>query len=229
VAGKITFRCDSCEKQIRVSASHAGKRGKCPHCKERVRIPEADEDDDDAPVLRAKKVGRDAPKKRRKSRGGARGNNRLRGGDEEDQIDRAFEKLKKVASLAGCKVQDHPGGRMLAAGFELGGGRRQVVYMSYMGQTPDGKDIVSFMSPALEMKKGLLSGVSKKMALDLLKRNPHIPFGSFGIHTMDGMDLIMVSSNQIVDTMDVEEFDAHIQCVALVADEYEREHGQDNF
>ena len=40
---------------------------------------------------------------------------------------------------------------------------------------------------------------------------------------------MMVVSSQIVDTMEVEEFKTHVNCVALVADEYERECGHDNF
>jgi hypothetical protein len=36
----IRFKCDFCSKQIRVPAIHAGKKGKCPQCKNPVVIPQ---------------------------------------------------------------------------------------------------------------------------------------------------------------------------------------------
>ena len=38
----ITFRCDSCGRGLRVSESHAGKKGRCPKCSSIVRVPCAD-------------------------------------------------------------------------------------------------------------------------------------------------------------------------------------------
>lgn len=40
----IRFRCHHCEKQLHVKDFQAGKRGKCPKCKESFRIPENDAD-----------------------------------------------------------------------------------------------------------------------------------------------------------------------------------------
>lgn len=36
----IRFKCDFCGKQIRVPAVHAGKKGKCPQCKNLIAIPQ---------------------------------------------------------------------------------------------------------------------------------------------------------------------------------------------
>ena len=45
----IKFRCHGCDKKLHVKAFLAGKRGVCPHCGARVRIPLADEVDEGAP------------------------------------------------------------------------------------------------------------------------------------------------------------------------------------
>jgi formylglycine-generating enzyme required for sulfatase activity/serine/threonine protein kinase len=37
---RLTFACPSCGKGVRVTAKSAGKKAKCPHCKEVVRVPE---------------------------------------------------------------------------------------------------------------------------------------------------------------------------------------------
>lgn len=39
----IKFRCHGCDKKLHVKAFLAGKRGVCPHCGAKVRIPEVDE------------------------------------------------------------------------------------------------------------------------------------------------------------------------------------------
>jgi len=43
----IKFRCHGCDKKLHVKAFLAGKRGVCPHCGARVRIPLADKLDED--------------------------------------------------------------------------------------------------------------------------------------------------------------------------------------
>lgn len=41
----IEFRCRNCGKLSRAADEHAGKRAKCPHCGERVRVPAPDSDE----------------------------------------------------------------------------------------------------------------------------------------------------------------------------------------
>jgi len=36
----IELRCSNCGKRIKVSESHAGKKGKCPKCKNVVTVPQ---------------------------------------------------------------------------------------------------------------------------------------------------------------------------------------------
>jgi hypothetical protein len=38
-AKKLVLRCEHCEERIRVPASYAGRKGKCPGCKGTIRIP----------------------------------------------------------------------------------------------------------------------------------------------------------------------------------------------
>jgi phage FluMu protein Com len=40
----IEFHCTHCGKLVRTSSEHAGKRGRCPHCKNSVYIPTPSED-----------------------------------------------------------------------------------------------------------------------------------------------------------------------------------------
>lgn len=147
-----------------------------------------------------------------------------------EQIAAVLEKVTQIATMAGYTVKPIPERNFVAVPFDMGNGRKQVVYIRYIGQTPDEQDVVSFDSPCLEVKKGWLRGLSKDKALDLLKRNANLLFGAFAIEQLEGdHDVLIVCSNQILDTMEVEEFDAHVRAVAVIADEYEKEHGQDVF
>lgn len=38
-AGKILFACGQCTASIRIRADHAGRKGKCPQCREVIRVP----------------------------------------------------------------------------------------------------------------------------------------------------------------------------------------------
>jgi hypothetical protein len=41
----IRFSCDGCDKQIKVAAASAGKRGKCPQCNAPITVPDPQADD----------------------------------------------------------------------------------------------------------------------------------------------------------------------------------------
>ncbi len=41
--------------------------------------------------------------------------------------------------------------------------------------------------------------------------------------------MVIVSSDHLLDTLDPEELQAHVFCVAQAADDYENQHGQDTF
>ncbi|MFG0330618.1 MAG: hypothetical protein ACF8PN_12060 [Phycisphaerales bacterium] len=140
-----------------------------------------------------------------------------------------IDRVKAIAEMAGFTLSKHPDCDALVCPFDMGNGRSQSVYLTHCGATPDGHDVVSFMSPCMAIEKGLMKGVSKTMALDLLRRNSNLLFAHFAIEQMPGGEILVVTSNQIVDTMEVEEFRNHILCVASIADAFEREIGRDMF
>lgn len=141
-----------------------------------------------------------------------------------------MQKVEQIATMAGYKVQQHPQmPDMIVCPFDMGNGRSQVVYLHPCGQSFEGQDVICFMSPCMSVKKGLLKGLSKKVASNLLQRNSCLKTGAFAIVNFDNIDLLVVRSTQIVDTMEVEEFRMHVNACAVIADEYEREHGTDVF
>ena len=71
--------------------------------------------------------------------------------------------------------------------------------------------------------------MSKKRATDLLRRNAGIPFAAFAIITSGDTDLLCVRRTQLLETMEVQEFVASCECVAGIADAYEKELGKDEF
>ncbi len=141
-----------------------------------------------------------------------------------------LRKVNEIAALAGYTVQPHDQVEdMLVCPFDMGGGRSQIVYIHPVGQTPDGMEIISFFSPCAAVKQGFLNGLSKRHAVDLLRRNGMLLGGQFAVVDFGNIDLLVVRSTQIVDTMEVEEFRMHANLVAMVADDYEREMGTDVF
>jgi len=139
-------------------------------------------------------------------------------------------KVEEIGTMAGFKLGRHQQiPEMIVCPFDMGQGRSQTVYITPVGQTPAGEDLVCFMSPCQTVKKGLLGSMPKNQAVDLLRRNSQLITGSFAIQQFGDTDILVVRSTQIVDTMEIEEFKFHANFVAIIADEYEREHGTDVF
>jgi hypothetical protein len=135
-------------------------------------------------------------------------------------------KLEKVAAVAGVIVDRVPGD-MLAASFDLGNGRNQVVYINSAGVTLDGRETVAFMSPCLELG---FRGLSRKRAIALLQRNSDLVYGAFSLLCIPGEpDHVVVRSTQILDTMQIDEFTSHLHHTAHSADTFELELGRDDF
>ena len=149
-----------------------------------------------------------------------------------DDHQRIFDRLGEIAAIAGFNLhtveEGHPLAGLPAAGFDLGGGRSQRVFIRPAGATPDGHDVVTFVSPCLLVKTGFLAGLSKDQAVDLLLRNENLYFARFGVWRMAKADMIVVSCDQILDTMEPQEFSSLVQSVAVAADAYEQEHGKED-
>lgn len=141
----------------------------------------------------------------------------------------SLEKIADIATLAGMKGEVDEDKLHFVAGFNLGEGRSQMVYVRATGRAPNDAPFVTFFSPCLTVKTGLLKGISKEQALDLLVRNEQVPFARYGVWKQDGKDMIVASIDHLLDTLDPEELKHNMWAVALAADVYEKEHGQDKF
>jgi hypothetical protein len=148
---------------------------------------------------------------------------------EKSESAEVLAKVQQVAAMAGLKVVLKPEDPMLITGFDMGQGRSQTVYIRHAGRIPTGQDVICFMSPCLNVKRGLFSGLSRRKAVDLLRRNSIMLFGFYALVPMQECDVLMVCSSQIVDTMEIEELSTHVRACAMFADGYEREHGRDEF
>ena len=140
-----------------------------------------------------------------------------------------LKQISEVAALAGLKGEISDDGSAFMLGFELNGGRSQVVRVRPTMQTPDGQPIVTIESPALVVKKGLLSGISKDQAIELLRLNETVPFARFGIVENGEASMIVASIDHLLGTLDPDELRHSAWCVAMAADDYEAQHGGDVF
>jgi len=144
------------------------------------------------------------------------------------QIFNVLERIDEIATLAGLNGRINEEFMRFEMGFGLDNGRSQVVYVRPVNsamKTP----VITIFSPCLVKKKGTFQGISKKMALDLLRRNEEVIFARYGIHEAKEETLVIASIDHLLDTLDAPEFGASAYHVALAADTYEREHGQDRF
>ena len=140
-----------------------------------------------------------------------------------------LKQISEIAALAGLKGEISEDGFAYMLGFELDGGRSQVVRVRPTMQTPDGQPIVTIDSPCLVVKKGLLSGISKDQALELLRLNEQFPFARFGIVESDDASMVVSSIDHLLSTLDPDELRHSAWCVAMAADSYEEKHGGDVF
>lgn len=137
----------------------------------------------------------------------------------------ALEKLGSIATLGGINMGLNVQCMRLEGGFELGQGRSQSCFVRPSGMTGDGKMVVTIYSPCLRVKKGFLAGMSKEMALDLLRRNEDVLFARYGLMDDGEHDMVVASADCLLDTLDPEEFEHVIWHVAMAADAYERDKG----
>jgi hypothetical protein len=139
-----------------------------------------------------------------------------------------LERVDEIATLAGMGGQINEDRLRFEMGFGLDNGRSQVVYVRPLPVSSK-SPIITIFSPCLVKKKGMFQGISKKMAIDLLRRNEQVVFARYGICELEDGDVIIASADHMLETLDPPEFGTSAYHVALAADMYEREHGQDEF
>jgi hypothetical protein len=104
----------------------------------------------------------------------------------------------------------------------LGGDRQQIVLISEGRRDKKGRLAIRFVSPCHRLGR---SGLRREQAIDLLRRN-----GSMDLDCRysisEDEQYVVVQAEQLLDTMDIDELQAHVEHVAQVADEYEQANGQ---
>ena len=138
-----------------------------------------------------------------------------------------LQRVKEVATLAGLKGEVDEKRRRFQMRFLLPGDRKQGVFVR--DSSAKGRKVVTFFSICLVLKKGLISGLTKEIAVDLLKANEKLHFARYGIWELEKEVAVVASCDCLLDTLDPAECHNAAWAVAFAADQYEHRHGQDSF
>ena len=144
-----------------------------------------------------------------------------------DETLRRIERVKEVATLAGLKGEINEERKHFQMLFLLPGERRQLVYVR--DTSVEEREVVTFFSPCLVVKKGLVAGVSKEMALDLLRANEQMHFARYGLWEFEKEFTVVASFDCLLDTLDPDECHKAAWSVAFAADQFEHRQGEDRF
>ena len=139
-----------------------------------------------------------------------------------------LKKIAQIAALAGINGQINQKNGTFMAGMQLGH-RSQMVHARPSGRNFKDAAIITVFSPCLEVKKGFMKGISKEMALELLRLNEETPFARFSIWDSDDANLIVASADHLLDSLDPDDFESLFIHVAIAADQYEAKYGKDEF
>ena len=140
---------------------------------------------------------------------------------------RRLGQVKEVATLAGLKGQVNEQRGQFEMVFMLDQQRSQLVYIR--DTSSEKRQAVTLFSPCLILKKGLLAGLTKETALELLRANERLSFARYGIWESDTETMIVASYDHLLETLDPQELESTAWSVAIAADMFERKHGQDKF
>lgn len=144
----------------------------------------------------------------------------------EETLER-LARVKEIATQAGLKGEVDEERRLFQMRFLLPGDRRQGV--SVRDSSAKGRQVVTFFSPCLVVKKGLVSGFSKEMAIELLEANETLHFARYGIWELNREFTVVASVDCLLETLDPDECHNAAWSVAFAADQFEHRHGQDSF
>jgi hypothetical protein len=144
-----------------------------------------------------------------------------------DETLERLARVKEVATLAGLKGEVDEERKRFQMLFVLPGERNQGVFVR--DRSAKGRQVVTFFSPCLVVKKGLVSGFSKEMAVDLLKANERLHFARYGIWELDKEFTVVASVDCLLETLDPDECHNAAWSVAFAADQFEHRQGLDQF
>ena len=141
----------------------------------------------------------------------------------------ALKKIEDIATLAGLKGQIDEDRGLFVSGFGLPKDRSQMVFVRLTGEIGDGT-LVTIYSACREFKKGFLKkGMTRDQAIELLELNDNLKLARYGIMNSEDAQMVVASSDVILETLDADELHHHMWSVAVAADSYEEKFGEDNF
>ncbi len=106
-------------------------------------------------------------------------------------------------------------------------GRSQDVDITLMGYDYKKRLIVSICSPAMVVVQK--RELALQSALQLLRENSSMMHGAWAIQERAGKSYLVVQDTVILDTLDLDEFEASVLTVAAEADRFERKMGRDSY
>ncbi len=144
-----------------------------------------------------------------------------------DETLQNLERVQQVATQAGLKGRIDEERKQFQMLFGLPGDRSQIVLVR--DSSAQDRNVVTFFSPCLEVETGLLSGLRKETAIQLLRANETLHFARYGIWEGDQAVTVVASCDCLLDTLDPAECHNAAWAVAFAADRFEHEHGQDDY
>lgn len=140
------------------------------------------------------------------------------------EILESLERVKQVASLAGLKGEIDEERMQFQMLFVLDDDRKQAVFVR--DRRSKSRKAITVFSPCLAVKKGLMSGLTKETAIELLQANQRLELARYGIWESEKETLVLASYDCLLDTLDPAEFHAAVWSVAFAADWFERRSGE---
>lgn len=138
-----------------------------------------------------------------------------------------LERVKQVAEAAGIKGRIDEEMMQFQMLLGLPGDRSQIVLVR--DSSAKERRVVTFFSPCQVIKKGLIGGVSKETAIQLLLANERMHFARYGLWELDRKLTIVASYDCLLDTLDPPECQNAAWSVAFAADRFEQQRGSDTF
>lgn len=139
-----------------------------------------------------------------------------------------LERVERVAARAGFQSTIDEDEMRLVLAFDMGEGRRQMVFVKDTSLSPQ-HAVVTIFSPCLVVTKELFRGISKNQAMELLRANATTHFARYGISETESYTMVVASIDHLLAKLDPEEFEASVLSVAHAADSYEKKLGKDDF
>jgi len=141
-----------------------------------------------------------------------------------------LERVAAIAAAANVEGTIDEAKLRFVARYQFESGRSQTVYVHATDRVEQG-EIVTVYSPCLKVKQGLLGGLSKDLAVELLRWNESLRFARFALWEHAEEPVVVASLDHLLQTLDPPELSLSIDWVVRAAEEFEKRHakGADHF